>query len=93
MTYQQIRKYEAGENRVAAGTLVAIAEALGCKAADIIGEVERARRPAGDETSAPDDAIALARQIVALPAVSRRHVAAIVEALSGAGVAIAERAS
>ncbi|WP_369413041.1 helix-turn-helix domain-containing protein [Antarcticirhabdus aurantiaca] len=92
LTYQQVRKYEGGQNRVSTGALLRIAEALGCTAVEIVAEVERALRPAG-EIPSDGEAVEIARQIAALPVASRQSVVNIIGALSGAGVGYrAERA-
>ncbi len=92
LTYQQVRKYETGLNRVSTGTLLKIAEALGCTAVEIVGEVERALRPAG-EISSDHETVEIARQVAALPTASRQSVVNIIGALSGVGVGYrAERA-
>jgi transcriptional regulator with XRE-family HTH domain len=41
MTYQQINKYELGQNRVSASKLVRIARALSCKITEFIPEEDR----------------------------------------------------
>ena len=38
VTFQQVQKYEKGENRVAAPTLILAARALRCPAGDLLGE-------------------------------------------------------
>lgn len=39
--FQQIQKYESGENRVAASRLIRIARALGCKITDLVPDEDR----------------------------------------------------
>lgn len=41
VSFQQIQKYESGENRVAASRLIRIARALGCPLSDLIPEEDR----------------------------------------------------
>lgn len=38
VTFQQVQKYERGANRVAASTLLKVAEALQCNVADLYGD-------------------------------------------------------
>ena len=46
VTFQQVQKYEKGQNRVTSGKLRTIAQALGCTMADLIGdEVEGRSMP------------------------------------------------
>jgi transcriptional regulator with XRE-family HTH domain len=42
LTFQQVQKYESGDNRVSASTLVRAARALGIAAAALVGEGEAA---------------------------------------------------
>ncbi|WAJ31524.1 helix-turn-helix domain-containing protein [Antarcticirhabdus aurantiaca] len=95
LTYQQVRKYETGQNRVSTGALLRIAEALGCTAVEIVAEVEHALRPAIaiEISEAQDRANDLVRQIAALPADSRRSVEMIVGKLTPAINVVAERVS
>jgi DNA-binding Xre family transcriptional regulator len=41
VSFQQIQKYESGENRVAASRLIRIARALGCQVTDLIPDEDR----------------------------------------------------
>lgn len=40
VTFQQVQKYERGVNRIAASTLLDIADALGCHVADLYGDAD-----------------------------------------------------
>ena len=44
VTFQQVQKYERGVNRISASTLVLVAEALQCRATDLLGVDEAAPR-------------------------------------------------
>jgi transcriptional regulator with XRE-family HTH domain len=37
VSFQQVQKYEAGVNRISAGRLISVADALGCSASDLLG--------------------------------------------------------
>lgn len=41
VTFQQVQKYERGENRIAASRLIRIARALDCKITDFLPEEDR----------------------------------------------------
>lgn len=41
ITYQQLYKYEMGENRLAAHYLVTLSSLLGCSASELLGEKEK----------------------------------------------------
>ena len=41
VSFQQVQKYESGENRISASRLIRIARALGCKIADFIPNEDR----------------------------------------------------
>jgi transcriptional regulator with XRE-family HTH domain len=45
LTFQQIQKYERGSNRISFSRLVEIAHALGCRAEDLIGDLDDASQP------------------------------------------------
>lgn len=47
VTFQQVQKYERGTNRVAASTLLKVADALKCSVADLYGDPD----PAGHSPS------------------------------------------
>ncbi|WP_374574741.1 helix-turn-helix domain-containing protein [Phenylobacterium sp.] len=42
LSFQQVQKYERGANRVSFSTLVRIAQALDCRLADLVGDLDRA---------------------------------------------------
>ena len=49
ITFQQVQKYENGQNRISAGKLPVIAELLGCKAADLVHvDDEKGKSPLAD---------------------------------------------
>jgi len=45
VTFQQIQKYERGANRISFSRLVEIAQALGCRVLDLIGDLDDGGKP------------------------------------------------
>ena len=87
ITFQQIQKYERGFNRVSFSRLVLIAQALDCRVADLIRDLEEMDAPSGRvlpdtahlrEPGAPE----LLAAYAAAPAEIRRAVLKLVVALA-----------
>lgn len=53
LTYQQVQKYESGANRIGAGMLVLIAEALGTTPAELLTGLSTTPATALDDSAAP----------------------------------------
>lgn len=85
VSFQQIQKYERGSNRVSASMLARIAQALGCRSADLMppeeGE-ESAEVRGAMELLATDGGMELARAYLSLSPARRRSVVAIALALA-----------
>ena len=73
ITFQQVQKYEKGLNRISACRLVPLAEALRCRASDLLPEEGTAPAPAA---VLPVALHQLAFRIARLPAAHRAHVVA-----------------
>lgn len=88
VSFQQIQKYERGSNRVSASMLARIAQALGCRSADLMppeeGE-ENAEVRGAMELLAADGGMELVRAYLSLSPARRRSVVAIALALAQEG--------
>jgi len=87
LTFQQIQKYESGETRVSASTLVRIAARLECSAAGLVGESDMAPVEAvvTAQLGAPGSAELLAAFAAIGDAETRRLVLEIAQKLASAG--------
>lgn len=62
VSFQQVQKYERGTNRVSFSTMVRICEALDCRVADLVAEVDElgnASGPAAEQTLTQPEAAPL----------------------------------
>ena len=83
VSFQQVQKYERGVDRIAVGTMVAMARSLGVPAAALLDEVEA---PAEGGIAGLREATRLARRVGGLSDRRVRHtLGALVEVLAGGG--------
>ena len=75
ITFQQVQKYENGKNRISACRLVALAEALGCSAIELIPDEVGAREDLPPPL--PASVSRLANRIAALPPLRRADVVTV----------------
>lgn len=93
VSFQQIQKYERGQNRISASRLLAIASALGVAVEQFFQGLGAEDSPApgpmhGAIDTCPDEMCrTLIRNFMALPEVRRRAVFSIVESMSAATLA------
>jgi transcriptional regulator with XRE-family HTH domain len=86
VTYQQLHKYEKGINRIAAGRLHAIAQALGMGVGDFFAGLESSGSPAGPSLQ-QRALLGLARDFAAISSGRQREaLCALARTLAGAGM-------
>lgn len=84
VTFQQVQKYENGTNRVAASTLIAVAEALGAEVRDLLPGVHADGRAIANPFAAQSQDIAgveLARIYGRLDPARRRSLVSVARAI------------
>lgn len=73
ISFQQVQKYERGVDRVSFSRLVAIAQALDCRVADLVGDLDALDGPAPPLDGAPFGQ-AYARELLAAFAAAPPHI-------------------
>lgn len=87
VTFQQIQKYERGDNRVSASMLLKAAETLGLSITDLVPAELEAPRGRGDEIGDIRGGAALSRHFVAMSPARRQILVQVASEFAGAGKA------
>lgn len=82
VTYQQLHKYETGKNRLSAGALIRVLDALGIGLADFAAEMEAKRPAASTGGKMTVTARRVHERVARLTTVQQRSVLGMLEALA-----------
>jgi transcriptional regulator with XRE-family HTH domain len=90
VSFQQLQKYETGRNRISFSTLVRLAQGLGCRLSDLVGDIDLAEgmtpaRIDALEFIGQPGAVTLLRGYVSLPEDYQRGVLELVRTLAFKG--------
>lgn len=86
VTFQQIQKYESGQNRISASRLLSIADVLGVPVSHFFDDIDSTSTGAGTSSKAQEDQyIALTRQFHRLSEDQKKTVVLMIETMARSG--------